>query len=82
MQNVNQIWNLHFISLVFSIQALKPLQKLLWLALDNNELDEITETALYSLGELQYLNLESNLLTDIPQNLLHKNVHKNLLDVR
>jgi Leucine-rich repeat (LRR) protein len=50
--------------------------------LDNNELEEISETALYSLGELQYLNLESNGLTDIPQNLLHKNVHKNLFDVR
>ena len=66
----------------YSMQALKPLQKLLWLALDNNDLEEISETALYSLGELQYLNLESNLLTEIPQNLLHKNVHKNLLDVR
>jgi Leucine-rich repeat (LRR) protein len=50
--------------------------------LDNNELEEISETALYSLGELQYLNLESNGLTDIPPNLLHKNVHKNLFDVR
>ncbi len=38
----------------------KPLQKLLWLSLDNNGLEEITETALYSMGELQYLNLESN----------------------
>ncbi len=44
----------------FPAHAVKPLQKLLWLSLDNNGLEEITETALYSLGELQYLNLESN----------------------
>jgi Leucine-rich repeat (LRR) protein len=41
-----------------------------------------SETALYNLGELQYLNLESNLLSQLPVNLLHKNVHKQLLDVR
>ena len=35
-----------------------------------------------SLGELQYLNLESNSLDHLPKNLLHKNVHKKLLDVR
>ena len=35
-----------------------------------------------SLGELQYLNLESNSLGHLPKNLLHKNVHKKLLDVR
>ena len=37
---------------------------------------------LSSLGELQYLNLESNSLDHLPKNLLHKNVHKKLLDVR
>ena len=62
--------------------AFRPLIKLLWLALDNNELEVIRETDLYSLGELQYLNLESNKLASIPKNLLHKNVHKKLLDVR
>ena len=35
-----------------------------------------------SLGELQYLNLESNSFSHLPKNLLHKNVHKKLLDVR
>ena len=56
--------------------------RLLWLAMDNNDLEEISETDLYSLGELQYLNLESNRLASLPKNLLHKNVHKKLLDVR
>jgi Leucine-rich repeat (LRR) protein len=62
--------------------GLRPLVKLLWLAMDNNHIDEIGETDLYSLGELQYLNLESNRLTSIPKHMLHKNVHKKLLDVR
>ena len=67
---------------IFPESALKPLQKLLWLSLDNNDIGEISETSLYNLGELQYLNLEANKLATIPANLLHKNVHKNLRDVR
>ena len=67
---------------IFPESALKPLQKLLWLSLDNNEIEEISETSLYNLGELQYLNLEANRLQRLPANLLHKNVHKNLRDVR
>ena len=67
---------------IFPESALKPLQKLLWLSLDNNQIEEISETSLYNLGELQYLNLEANKLQRIPANLLHKNVHKNLRDVR
>ena len=67
---------------IFPESALKPLQKLLWLSLDNNEIGEISETSLYNLGELQYLNLEANKMAVIPANLLHKNVHKNLRDVR
>ncbi|XP_059082371.1 chaoptin-like isoform X2 [Tigriopus californicus] len=67
---------------VFPEAAIKPLQKLLWLSLDNNEIEQISETALYNHGELQYLNLESNRLTRLPKNLLHQNVHKQLLDVR
>ena len=66
----------------FPGRGLRPLVKLLWLALDNNDLEEIGETDLYSLGELQYLNLESNAFTYLPKNLMHKNVHKKLLDVR
>ena len=63
-------------------KGLRPLTRLLWLAMDNNDLEQISETDLYSLGELQYLNLESNRLTYLPKNMLHKNVHKKLLDVR
>ena len=66
----------------FPGRGLRPLVRLLWLAMDNNDLEVIGETDLYSLGELQYLNLESNRLTALPKNLLHKNVHKKLLDVR
>ena len=55
---------------IFPESALKPLQKLLWLSLDNNEIEEISETSLYNLGELQYLNLEANKLQRIPANLL------------
>ena len=66
----------------FPGRGLRPLVNLLWLAVDNNNLESISETDLYSLGELQYLNLESNKLKRLPKNLLHKNVHKKLLDVR
>lgn len=66
----------------FPGKGLRPLVKLLWLAFDNNNIESIGETDLYSLGELQYLNLESNRLDALPKNLLHKNVHKKLLDVR
>ena len=65
----------------FPSEFVKPLHKLLWLALDNNAIGPTIEpeTALYNLGELQYLNLESNRLTRLPPNLLHQNVHKKLL---
>ena len=66
----------------FPETAIKPLQKLIWLALDNNAIDQISETSLYDQGELQYLNLEYNRLTSLPHNTLHQNVHKQLLDVR
>ena len=55
---------------IFPESALKPLQKLLWLSLDNNEIEEMSETSLYSLGELQYLNLEAN--------KLHRQQHNNI----
>ena len=65
----------------FPSQFVRPLHKLLWLALDNNNIGPNIEpdTVLYNLGELQYLNLESNKLTNLPPNLLHHNVHKKLL---
>ena len=66
----------------FPEAAIKQLQKLIWLALDNNEIRQISETSLYNQGELQYLNLEYNKLSSLPHNTLHQNVHKQLLDVR
>ena len=65
----------------FPSEMIKPLHKLLWLALDNNNIGPAIEpeTALYNLGELQYLNLESNRLVKLPPNVLHHNVHKKLL---
>ena len=69
-------------STVFPEAAIKPLQKLIWLALDNNEIAEVGEAALYNQGELQYLNLEYNRIARLPVDLLHQNVHKQLLDVR
>jgi len=66
----------------FPEAAVKPLQKLMWLSLDNNELEDISSTALYPLGELQYLNLEGNRLSRLPPDLFNKNVHRRLLDVR
>ena len=67
----------------FPSEFIKPLHKLLWLALDNNAIGPSIEpeTALYNLGELQYLNLESNRLKELPPNLLHQNVHKKLLGI-
>ncbi|CAB4054588.1 unnamed protein product [Lepeophtheirus salmonis] len=66
----------------FPHNALRPLQKLMWLAFDNNELSSAEDTSLYNAGDLQYLNLENNNLHDLPRNLLHKNVHSSLIDVR
>ena len=66
----------------FPEALIKPLHNLVWLALDNNDIEQVSETALYNHGDLQYLNLEANKITDFPPNLLHQNVHKNLLDVR
>ncbi|CAL4131218.1 unnamed protein product [Meganyctiphanes norvegica] len=66
----------------FPEDVLKPLTSLQWLALDNNNFRTITETALYSFGELRYFNMDSNRLTHIPKTLFHQNVHKNLGDIR
>ncbi|KAF4518519.1 hypothetical protein B566_EDAN004263 [Ephemera danica] len=66
----------------FPETVLKPLTSLSWLALDNNNLRTISRTALYTFGQLQYLNLEANKLTRIPPQLFHPNVHRHLVDVR
>ncbi|PSN46305.1 hypothetical protein C0J52_18602 [Blattella germanica] len=66
----------------FPEDFLKPLTSLLWLALDNNNFRTIAPTALYTFGQLQYLNLEANRLENLPAQVFHPNVHKNLHDVR
>ncbi|XP_037779797.1 LOW QUALITY PROTEIN: chaoptin-like [Penaeus monodon] len=66
----------------FPEEVLKPLTALQWIALDNNNFRTISETALYSFGELRYFNMDSNRLTYIPKTLFHQNVHKNLRDIR
>ncbi|MCL4120525.1 UNVERIFIED_CONTAM: hypothetical protein GTU68_060319 [Idotea baltica] len=66
----------------FPEEVLKQLTSLKWIALDNNNFRTISETALYSFGKLAYFNMDSNRLTNIPKNLFHQNVHKNLGDIR
>ncbi|XP_045122788.1 chaoptin-like [Portunus trituberculatus] len=66
----------------FPEEVLKPLTALQWIALDNNNFRTISETALYSFGELHYFNMDSNRLTHIPKTLFHQNVHKKLSDIR
>ncbi|XP_064104932.1 chaoptin-like [Macrobrachium nipponense] len=66
----------------FPETILKPLTSLTWIALDNNNIRTISETALYSFGKLRYFNMESNRLTYIPKTLFHQNVHKELIDIR
>ena len=81
LENLELSFGLHHGYSRFPSEFIKPLHKLLWLALDNNAIGPSIEpeTALYNLGELQYLNLESNRLKHLPANLLHQNVHKKLL---
>ena len=55
---------------IFPESAWKPLQKVLWFSLDNNYIRGISETSLYNLGELQYLNLEANKLATTPANIV------------
>ena len=66
----------------FPEEVFKPLTSLQWIALDNNNFRTISETALYSFGELSYFNMDSNRLSHIPKTLFHQNVHKKLVDIR
>ena len=81
LENLEMSFALYSGYTAFPSEMIKPLHKLLWLALDNNNIGPAIEpeTALYNLGELQYLNLESNRLVKLPPNVLHHNVHKKLL---
>lgn len=66
----------------FPEEALRPLNALLWLALDNNHIEKITQSALYTFKFLQYINLDGNKLLSIPVGLFHPNVHKFIRDIR
>ncbi|CAH1397409.1 unnamed protein product [Nezara viridula] len=66
----------------FPEDFLKPLRSLVWLALDNNSFRSISQSALYSFKNLQYLNLDGNRLSMIPVGLFHPSVHRNLRDIR
>jgi Leucine-rich repeat (LRR) protein len=66
----------------FPEDLVKPLESALWLALDNNEFRTISPTALASLGNVRYLNLEGNKLGGLPTGLLRGDIHTRLRDVR
>lgn len=66
----------------FPEDFLKPLTSLQWLALDNNNFRTVSPTALYTFGELQYLNLEANRIGSLTADVFHPNVHNMLRDVR
>ncbi len=61
---------------------LRPLNYLLWLSLDNNNVNAVAPSAFHSLHNLQYLNLDTNAISDLPTGLLSAHAHKRLRDVR
>ncbi|XP_052131561.1 chaoptin-like [Frankliniella occidentalis] len=61
--------------------ALRPLEKLRWLALDNNDIRVLSHDALRTLISLEFLNLEDNLLSELPPGLLGEE-HSNLRELR
>ncbi|XP_043281813.1 chaoptin [Venturia canescens] len=67
---------------IFPQEALRPLTNLLWLVLDNNNFHTINPEALYSFGQLRYVNLESNRLHYLPERLFQAAVHRELRDVK
>lgn len=66
----------------FPADFLKPLSSLVWLALDNNNIRTSEPTALYSFPALQYLNLEANRLSELPEDFFSAGVHSQLRDIR
>ena len=66
----------------FPRALVQPLASLRWLVLDNNGFSTIAKSDLYTLPELEYVNLESNRLRALPTALFHRNVHKRLNDIR
>lgn len=66
----------------FPEEMLQPLASLSWLSLDNNNIRLVNATALYRQPKLQYLNLESNFLAQLPVGLFHASIHSSLGEVR
>ncbi|XP_015595406.1 chaoptin [Cephus cinctus] len=67
---------------IFPRLAIKPLTNLLWLVLDNNNFQTVDASAFYSLQKLRYLNLESNRLHYIPEQVFLSSIHSELRDVK
>ncbi|XP_046740818.1 chaoptin-like [Diprion similis] len=67
---------------VFPRHALKPLKNLLWMVLDNNNFQVLDTTAFYSFQKLRYVNLESNRLQYLPEQIIHSSIHLELRDVK
>lgn len=66
----------------FPQDILRPFLNLQWLTLDNNNFRTISDRALLPLGQLRYLNLESNRIDIIPVNLFKDAAHPHLRDIR
>ena len=66
----------------FPTEALAPLTSLTWLAADNNNFGTISPHALETFKSLEYINLQSNRLAEIPKDLFRADVHHSLREVR
>lgn len=65
----------------FPEEALRPLVALRWLALDNNDIHALGSGALKTLSNLEFLNLEDNLLSELPTGLFGPH-HARLRELR
>lgn len=66
----------------FPVEELGVLTSLVWLALDNNNVRYMSRSALISFSRLQYLNLESNKLTELVPGTFNGTKHMFLKEVR
>ncbi|XP_012267039.2 chaoptin-like [Athalia rosae] len=67
---------------VFPRHALKPLKNLLWMVLDNNNFQILDTTTFYTFQKLRYINLESNRLQYLPEQIIHSSIHVELRDIK
>lgn len=66
----------------FPQELLKPLRNLLWLSIDNNNIELLQKNALSSLEQIQYLTMESNKITSLAPNTFRGELHQQLTDLR